>query len=132
MVFLTRLLLKRDPNKSPFYKHQEIFRTVGHLIGRAHCEKKLAARRRDLDWKKQGRAIASGWTDRQNDQFVEMRLKGACDEHRISLTTFLESLSRLSIQLDKVGLEPYLISENVVDRPTDQPTDRSTDPLHHD
>jgi len=111
MVFLTRLLCKRDPNKSRFYKLQEIFRTTGHLIGRARSEKKLAILKRDLDWGKQTRMIRAGWVERENNKFVDQRLTAACYEHRVTLTTFLDSLARMSIQLDKMVLSNLAIYE---------------------
>ena len=60
MVFLTRILCKRKPEYSPFYKWQQIFRCTGHMIGRCRSENKLARSRVDLDWAKQTRAIRAG------------------------------------------------------------------------
>ena len=113
MVFLTRILCKRDPNLSPFYKWQQVLRSTGHLIGRARAENKLARRRMDLDWGKQTRMIRAGIVENENRKFVEMRLKAACDEHQVSLPTFMDSLARMSIQLDPVrtfdNICPFLV-----------------------
>ena len=103
MVFLTRALCKRDPNTTTFYKYQQILRATGHVIGRAGNERKIARYKVDLDLAKQTRAIRAGIVEQENNKFVECRLKGACDEHRITLPTFLDSLARMSIQLDKVN-----------------------------
>ena len=105
MVFLTRILCKRKPEYSPFYKWQQIFRCTGHMIGRCRSENKLARSRVDLDWAKQTRAIRAGIVEQENKKFVELRLTGACNEHEISLATFLHSLAEMSIQLDKVSLQ---------------------------
>ena len=105
MVFLTRVLGKRNPNSTTFYKYQQILRSTGHVIGRAGSENKIARYKMDLDLAKQTRAIRAGIVDRENEKFVECRLTAACDEHRISLGTFLDSLARMSIQLNKV--RPY-------------------------
>ena len=103
MVFLTRALCKRNPNTTTFYKYQQILRATGHVIGRAGNERKIARYKVDLDLAKQTRAIRAGIVENENNKFVECRLKAACDEHRITLATFLDSLARMSIQLDKVS-----------------------------
>merc|ERR1719370_818028 len=87
-------------------KTGEMYR--GHLM---NCENKLARRRMDLDWGKQTRMIRAGIVENENRKFVEMRLKAACDEHRVSLSTFMDSLARMSIQLDKMVLSNLAIYE---------------------